>query len=251
VARRATWVWDRPAPDDLLAWVRARGVQDVFLAVGRELGSGDLTWLRTVVELLRGQGVQVAALGGDTSWIHNPESALAWQREVVGPRLFDGIHLDIELWDRNDWPNIPPADVAAYLALLRNLAAACPLHLEADIAFHMHLVPTASGDSLETAVMRLVHAVTVLSFRNTVAGADSITDVAGSALHSAASVGIPCRLAVETKYLGPAPVSRKQTFHGLGERALNDALSRVDGLLGDNPTYAGMAVHDYEHWVKL
>jgi hypothetical protein len=251
VARRATWVWNRPAPDDLLAWVRANGVQEVFLGVGRKPGSGDLTWLRTVVELLRGHEVRVAALGGDRSWINNPDSALAWQRAVVGTQLFDGVHLDIEVWGRKDWPNIPPADVAAYLALLRSLEAECPLPLEADIAFHMHMVPTASDDSLETAVMRLVNGVTVLSFRNTVEGADSITAVAGSALRSAVSVGIPCRLAVETQYLGPAPVSRKQTFHGLGKRALNDALTRVDELLGNNPTYVGMAVHDYEHWVKL
>jgi hypothetical protein len=40
-----------------------------------------------------------------------------------------------------------------------------------------------------------------------------------------------------------------QTFHGLGKRALNDALSTVDAPR-NNPTYVSTAVHDYEHRVK-
>jgi hypothetical protein len=135
--------------------------------------------------------------------------------------------------------------------LRRLLADEGSLPLEADIAFHLHLVSTDSADNLETAVMRLLSAVTVLSYRNTVTGPDSITEVAASAVRSAASVGIPCRLAVETQYLGPDPVSRKQTFHGLGKGVLDAALSELDGLYVDNPTYAGMAVHDYEHWLEL
>jgi hypothetical protein len=112
-------------------------------------------------------------------------------------------------------------------------------------------VPTASGDSLEAAVLQLVDAVTVLSYRNFVTGADSIIDISASARTEAQRLSVPCRLAVETKYLGDDAVSRKQTFHGLGKRALNDALSRVDGILGNDSTYAGVAVHDYEHWVEL
>jgi hypothetical protein len=248
VAARAAWVWERPDLDELLNWVRDRSVTEVFLGVG---SSGDQDWVRLVVELLHGKGVRVAALGGDKAWMGNPDAASAWQRAVVATGLFDGVHLDVEVWDRKDWPDIPAPDVAAYMALLRALAAECPLPLEADIAFHLHMVPTATGDSLETAVMRVVDAVTVLSYRNFVTGPDSIIDISASARAEAQRLSVPCRLAVETKYLGDDPVSRKQTFHGLGKRALNDALSRVDGILVNTPTYAGMAVHDYEHWVKL
>jgi hypothetical protein len=248
VVARAIWVWERPDPDELLDWVRDRGVTEVFLGVG---SSGDQDWVRPLIELLHRQGVRVAALGGDKAWMGNPDAALDWRSAVLATGLFDGVHLDIEVWDRKDWPHIPAADVAAYLALLRTLAAECPLPLEADIAFHLHVVPTATGDSLETAVMRVVDAVTVLSYRNFVTGPDSIIDISASACAEARRLSVPCRLGVETKYLGDDPVSRKQTFHGLGKRALNDALSRVDGLIGNNPTYAGMAVHDYKHWVEL
>ena len=251
MAARATWVWERPAPGDLLAWVRDRGVGQVFVGVGAELGSGDLLWLRRVVELLHGQGVRVDALGGDTAWVDTPEPALAWQRAVLGTRLFDGVHLDIEVWDRKDWDDNRVELGAAYLALLQQLAASCPLPLEADIAFHLHEVPTATGDPLETAVMRAVDAVTVLSYRNFVSGPDSITGVSASARAVARRLSVPCRLALETQYLGDDPVSRKQTFHGLGEAALQSAMTQVDTLLGSASSYVGIAVHDYKHWRAL
>ena len=249
---RATWVWERPAPDELLNWVRDRSVNEVFLGVGADLGSsGDLDWVRSLVELLHAEGVRVAALGGDKSWVGNPDPALAWQRAVVGTRLFDSVHVDIEVWARDDWDDNRVALGAAYLALLRSLAATCPLPLEADIAFHLHEVPTATSDSLETAVMRVVDAVTVLSYRNFVSGPDSITGVSASALAAAQRLSLPCRLAVETKYLGHEPVCRKQTFHGLGQAALQSAMTQVDTLLGSASSYAGIAVHDYEHWRAL
>jgi hypothetical protein len=252
VAARATWVWERPAPDELLNWVRDRSVTEVFLGVGADLGpSGEYHWVRPLVELLREHGVRVAALGGDTAWIRNSDPALAWQRAVVATGLFDAVHLDIEVWDRDDWPDIPAADVAAYLALLGVLAADRRLPLEADIAFHLHLVPTATRDSLQTAVMRVVDAVTVLSYRNFVTGPDSITDISASARADAQRLSVPCRLAVETKYLGDDPAQRKQTFHSLGPAALQSAMTQVDTLVGSASSYAGVAVHDYAHWRVL
>jgi hypothetical protein len=99
--------------------------------------------------------------------------------------------------------------------------------------------------------MRVVDAVTVLSYRNTVTGPDSIIDVSASAVATARDLSVPCRLAVETKYLGATPVKRKQTFHGLGHAALRSALQEVDTLMRPHSSYVGMAVHDHQHWRRL
>ncbi len=252
MGRRATWVWDRPAPEELLSWVRTEQVEHVFLGVGKDLrDSAEEMWAHVVVELMHRHGVRVSALGGDLGWVGDASAALTWQRAVTGTRLFDGVHLDVEVWTHPDWSSRPSALGAAYLFMLQRLVAEGPLPIEADIAFHLHEVPGDSGESLETEVMSVVDAVTVLSYRNTVTGPDSITAVARSALSSAAKAGIPCRLAVETRDLGPDPVSRKQTFHGLGRAALDEALSEVDRALEDEEAYAGMAVHDLAHWRRL
>lgn len=246
------WVWDKPQPADLLTWVRDQEVAEIFLRVGPDFSAtGDLQWVRSVVALMTRHGVRVAAAGGATEWVDDPSPALAWQRAVVGTGLFERIHFDIEVWARDDWVGDQLELGAAYLSLLRSLRAACPLRLEADIAFHLHEVPTVTGDSLQAAVMRVVDAVTVLSYRNTVTGPDSITAVAASAAEEARRLSVPCRLAAETKYLGADPVSRKQTFHGMGPSALERALDQVDDLMVPNAMYAGMAVHDHERWRAL
>ena len=123
MAPRATWVWDRPAPEDLLSWVLAEDVGDVFLGVGTDFeDSADGMWARVVVELMHRHGVRVAALGGDLSWVTDTSSALAWQRAVAATRLFDGIHLDVEVWTHPDWTTRPRPLGAAYLFLLQHLA---------------------------------------------------------------------------------------------------------------------------------
>ena len=251
-APRATWVWERPPPRDLISWVRGQAVRELFVAVrpGAQTPA-DLAWLHSIVERAHVHGIRVAALGGDPGWVDDPKSALTWLRTVLATRLFDGVHVDIEVWKHPGWTTRPVELGAAFVELLRQLAAASPLRLEADIAFHLHTVSTTSGESLESAVMRVVDAVTVLSYRNTVSGPDSITDVARSAVTAASRRGVPCRLAVETKYLGPDPVDRKQTFHGLGRAALDDALADVDRRLVDVAVYRGVAVHEYATWRVL
>ena len=251
-APRATWVWDRPHPRDLVSWVRGRGVTELFVAVRAGPQSpAELAWLRSVVERAHAHGMSVAALGGDKGWVDDTAPALAWLRAVSAMRLFDGVHLDVEVWDHDEWEERPGELGSAFVELLRQLREATPLRLEADIAFHLHTVSTSPGESLESAVMRVVDAVTVLSYRNTVSGPDSITDVARSAVTAASRRGVPCRLAVETKDLGPDPVARKQTFHGLGQDALDRALTEVDRRLADVAAYRGVAVHDVEHWRRL
>jgi hypothetical protein len=252
VSPRATWVWGRPRPQDLISWVLAHRVGEIFVGVRLDCNkAADLPWLRSVVERAHANGVRVAALGGDQGWVGDAEPALAWRGAVLDTGLFDRVHIDVKVWARDDWKVRPVELGIAYTELLRRLADDGSLHLEADIAFHLHKVAMPSGESLESAVMGMVDAVTVLSYRNTVTGVDSITDVAASALHTAARLDIPCRLAVETKYLGRDPVHRKQTFHGLGKPALNRALDAVDRAKPDVDVYAGIAVHDYEHWRTL
>ncbi len=267
--KRSVWVWpvidtsvgrhrseatpdERPVPEELVGWAQEHGVGEMFLGIGPEPHTvADLDWARAVVELARPTGLRVAALGGDSDWIDAPADALAWLRVVVGAGIFDGVHLDLEPWSHSDWIVRRDELVRAYLHLLRRVGSVCPLPLEVDLAHWLHEVPSANGGGLDAAVMRIVDAVTVLSFRNTVTGRDSIAEIAAPQLATATRLGIPCRLAVETNYLGPDPVSRKQTFHGLDRTALNSALTTIDAMQAATPAYNGVAVQDFVGWQRL
>jgi len=204
--------------------------------------------MRSVVGLAHEAGIRVSGLGGDAGWLERPEDALTWLHAVLGTDLFDGVHADIEPWARTDWDSSRPTLVALYLDLLRELAADCLLLLEVDLAHWLHEVATQSGVPLDAAVMNIVDAVTVMSFRNFATGPDSVTAIGGPSLATAERVGLPCRLAVETNYLGPDPVARKQTFYGMDRATMHQAMVDVDAVESGLPSYNGIAVQDYAGW---
>lgn len=251
MASRATWVWDRPDADELVEWSRREGVEEVFVAVGAAPEDATDPWLREVVRAAHDHGIRVAALGGDAGWIDRPADALGWLRRVLSVDLFDGVHVDIEFWARTDWGSRRQEIIRGYLVLLESLAAACHLPLEADLRASLDDERAPAGEPLYVAVMRIADAATVLSYRNKVAGVDSISSLGLAPLRAAGSTGIRCRLAVETQYLGDDPVSRKQTFHHLGNKALATALREVDEVHAGVAAYAGVAVHDFRNWRGL
>lgn len=248
---RATWVWGRPRARSLVAFAVERSVDDLFVSVPDDLPrSGELAWFRNLRTRTAAAGVGVHALGSETSWVDDPQAALAWQSAALGTGLFDGVHLDVEPWLHDRWDSDRAAVVHGYLGLLEAMNTATSRRFEVDIAFWLDQVETEEG-RLDEAVLARVDAVTVLSYRNTVLGSDSITGVAANALAAAARADKPARLAVETNFLGTDPVSLKQTFHGASRSDLAAALAAVDSAMASSPAYRGVAVHDFSGWAAL
>jgi hypothetical protein len=194
---RAMWVWTQPSAKTLVSFARQHGVMDLHLSVPPALPtSSALTWVRSVSKAAAGTGIRLHALGGDPGWVDEPAAALAWQRDALSTGLFTGAHIDLEPWGHPQWNTERDRVVAGYLSTLDALARATDRPVEADIAFWLHTVPTADGTPLDAAVLQRVDRVTVMSYRNTVTGPDSIIDVATTALATAAA---DC--------LGPRPVT--------------------------------------------
>ena len=105
--------------------------------------------------------------------------------------------------------------------------------------------------AVDAAVLARVDKVTVMSYRDTVTGPDSITDIGARTLAAGVTAGKPVRLAVETNNLGSDPVSAKQTFYGSTEAAVNTALDQVDAAESEVASYSGMALHDYTGYSAL
>jgi hypothetical protein len=249
---RGMWVWDRPKVTSLVAFATKNGVQDLFVSVPADLPtSGQLGWFRTLRSQTTAAGIRVHALGSETTWIDDVPAALRWESAALGTGLFDGVHLDVEPWLHGAWgTDGQVAMLGRYLDLLDRLSTASGLPVEADIAFWLDRVAVTEG-RLDEAVLARVDAVTVMSYRTTVTGPDSITGVGAAALDAAGRAGKPARLAVETNYLGSDPVSRKQTFWGSSQVQLVTALAAVDAAEAGSAAYAGIAVHDRAGWEAL
>jgi len=246
---RAMWVWSVESPAAIIEFARRCGLAELFVHVPWNVGPPEVVRLARLVEMAHAEGLQTSALGGATGWLDDPGGVInRWLRPLVATNLFDRLHLDIE-------PEIALSEfttsvVERFVAVVRAIAEAKPAGwpLELDVRFWYPDVAAGNGD-LTSALVSLVDAVTVLSYRNRTAGPDGSVALARRTVAIAAAAGKSVRVGQETAFLGTAPHERKQTFHGLRRIELDTAITRIDAAFADFDTYAGTAVHDW-HWYR-
>lgn len=252
-AARAMWVWTQPAPQTLVDYARAHGVTDLFLSVPAHLPTSGaaLSWATAVKNLAGPAGIRLQALGGDVGWVDDPAAAVAWEKDALATGLFTGAHVDLEPWQHPQWNTDQAGVLRRYLSTLSQLQDATTLPLEVDVSFWMWTLTTDTGTLVDSAVISLADRITIMSYRNTATGADSITDVGATTLARANAAGRPVRLAVETNYLGSDATAAKQTFYGETSTQLDTAMAAVDSYEAGVATYAGIAVEDYDGWAAM
>ncbi len=242
------WVWSLQPPIPLRDFVRAAGVTEVFLATPTSPTGDEARQVRRTVRLLHDDGVRVSALGGDPAWVRHHDWALDWAQSALATADFDGLHLDVEPHALPGWQDPPTRRdlVRRYLALLDEVR---PLHdrLVVDVQFAYGSVDAPSG-TFADAILRRVDEVTVMSYRDTARGSNSLLAVSRDWRVRGERAGVPVRLAVETN---PSTEGEHVTFAEEGERAMLRVLRAVDDRLRGTATYAGFAVHDLDGWQAL
>ncbi|BFU41770.1 hypothetical protein [Krasilnikovia sp. MM14-A1004] len=245
---RAMWLWSDADPTEVVSWATLHDVTEIFTYVDTTVATdGSLPRLRELKRQADLAGVRLSALGGDESWSTDHASALAWQKAVTATKLFAGLHIDVEPYLLPAWNTNRNATANAYLTLLQRLRDAGPLAVEVDVPFWYGTI-TISGKNLATETLRRASAVTVMSYRDSGTGPNSIYDVSRDWLTRGAAAGKRVRLGAETRPLADCSYC---TFVEEGATALGDALARVDGATRSAPAFNGIAVHDYDGWRAL
>ncbi|WP_125811182.1 hypothetical protein [Actinoplanes sp. ATCC 53533] len=248
VNTRAMWLWDADPAAQVIAWATRQNVSEVFVHVAPSvLTDGSLARLQEIKERAVDGRIELRALGGEPGWINNHAAALDWQRTVVSTGLFDGIHLDVEPYLTDGWTTDLPAARAAYLRLLDRMRAASTLRLEADVPFWFGRYKIGRN-TLADEVLRRVDGVTVMSYRDTATGPNSMLAVSQDWLARGRTAGKRVRLAAET---GPLPDCPHCTFHEEGADALTTELAKVDAATRLTAAFGGIAVHHYGAWRTL
>jgi hypothetical protein len=234
------WFWGNYPADEVIAWAGAENIGEIFAYVPATVmtsADGSLDKLRDLRKRADAAKIRLVALGGEPDWTTDHAPALAWQQAVVATGLFDGIHLDVEPYLTSAWPS----DSDDYLALLDALRAGSKLPIEADVPFWY-------DQKLDDSILKRVNAVTVMSYRDTAAGPNSILTISQTWLKRGAVAGKRVRLAVETAAL---PDCGYCTFASDGSRRMLSVMSQVDAGARKSPGYAGVAVHSYGTWRTL
>ena len=246
---RGVWVWRPRSVEQLTAFAVARRVQDVFVAVPPDIDQlpEHRGWLLELARAARGWGIALQALGDDSAWVDDPDAAVAWQQRAQRLGVFSGTHLDVEFWTRADFAHDPAGVTGRFVQVLARLRAAGPV--ECDVPWWLHEHRDHDGRRLDVAVLGSVDAVTALTYRTTLRGANGVLAVAEQVLAAGASTGTPVRLALDTT--PPRPGEEHTSFHGRSERELDAVLQSVEVELGRRPAYVGTAVHDLDGWRAL
>jgi hypothetical protein len=245
---RAMWLWDDRPAAEVVTWASVHGVRDIFVHVmPAVLTDGSLPRLREMRQRADAAGIRLTALGGDGAWATEHDAALAWLRAVVATGLFGGVHVDVEPYLLPAWSNNLDATVKAYLGLLEKLRTGSPLPVDADVPFWYGQY-TVDGKNLATEVLRRVDAVTVMSYRDTGTGPNSMVEISQDWLVRGAANNRRVRLGAETTPLAECPHC---TFAEEGATALGNELAKVDAATRTTSAYAGIAVHRYDSWREL
>jgi hypothetical protein len=245
---RAMWLWgDQPAAD-VVTWAVSRGVSEIFVYVSPSvLTNGDLGRLQDMKQRADASRIRLTALGGDSTWTTDHAAAIAWQRAVVTTGLFAGIHLDVEPYLTEGWTADLQATEASYLTLLDRLRTGSTLPVEADVPFWLGQNQVGRRN-LADEVLKRVKAVTVMSYRDTGTGPNSMLSVSQDWLARGAAAGKRVRLAAETNPLPDCPYC---TFAEEGANRLTQELAKVDAATRRTAAFGGIAVHRYGSWRAL
>jgi hypothetical protein len=248
VNSRAMWLWGSDPAAEVLSWATRQNISEIFVYVSPTvLTDGGLARLQDLKARAVAQRIKLRALGGEADWVTNQAAALAWQRTVVRTGLFDGIHLDVEPYLTTGWTTDLQATETAYLKLLDRMRAASTLQLEADVPFWFGEY-TVGRKNLADEVLRRVNGVTVMSYRDTATGPNSLLAVSQDWLNRGRAAGKRVRLAAETGELADC---LHCTFHEEGTAALRLELAKVDAATRQTAAFGGIAVHHYGAWRAL
>ena len=161
--------------------------------------------------------------------------------------VFASVHLDVEPYLTGGWTADLRATERAYLALLDKVRTASTLPLEVDVPFWFGQY-RVGGKNLADEVLKRAGAVTVMSYRDTGTGANSMLAISQDWLQRGATAGKRVRLGAEAGALADCAYC---TFHEEGATRLGAELAKVDGATRTTPAFGGITVHHYGAWRAL
>jgi len=257
--QKATWLWNteriRKNPQEVLSFLSQNQVNLVYLQINIDI---PVSYYKSFIKESKALGIQVEALDGAPLWGLESEryritNFLSWiqayQNGAAAAEKFSGIHVDIEPHVLSQWKTNQEEVIRQWqtnVLYLRAEAEKLNLPLAADIPFWLGNYTAADGKtSLSRFMISQYDSVTIMSYRDT---ASAINSIAKKELEDATALGKQAFAAVETK---PSNEGDFLTFYEEGAAYMNEQLVQLHELAKVNPSYAGIAIHDFDGWKDL
>jgi hypothetical protein len=253
---KTMWVWqDRILrPEDLESFVTTHNIRTLFLYVtptAAETLLGHDAAARGTLQALRSRHRRIYALAGEPDWAFGPSNIpqhvdLLIRLQSVRPRLFDGIHLDVEPNALPDWHESTARarlieGTLRFYDLVREHAPAISI----DAAVNPIFAKLNDGDGtnfLRKLAMR-VQSVSIMAYRNRIQS--TLTWVAPAVAQVSASRAA-WRLGVEVERNDGEP---NTSWHKSSRDQFEPAMTELDGRarkLFPRSSYAGLVFHSFD-----
>jgi hypothetical protein len=238
------------APQAIADFASAHGIGTVFLSVPWASNQGAIaSWLAASVDDLHAEGIRVAALGGDSGWLAEPQLAAEWMSDAMQAADFDAVELDIEPWSgvaNPDFATITPA-LDDTIDAVRSVADGRPVGI--DLPWWLATTDYDSS-TVFSALLPHVDSVAITAFADHADGSDGIVALAAPAVALASAAGLPFTIGVETDT--PAVAGGAQfTFYDSSNDTFSTETAKVRTAFAGTPGYAGVSVEHLLSWSAL
>lgn len=261
---KATWIWHTTLiasePDEIISFSKEQGINLIYLQIDV---SRKPAYYQAFLKKANDANVSVHALGGSPAWgleenrfkiMALIDWVIAYNHVAADEEAFRGIHFDIEPYLLPQWKTDQASvvsqwkeNVAAYTERVHKDTG---LEIGSDIPFWLDKI--ALPDDASTALSKWLISqhdhVTIMSYRDRVEGPNSISSLVTEEMAWADELGKKIVLAVETK---ESSEGAYLSFYEEGKTYMDQMLSRLTELMSPRPSFAGVAIHSYEHWTAL
>ncbi|MBM6616447.1 hypothetical protein [Bacillus suaedaesalsae] len=262
---RSTWIWDvrvlENRQEAIVNQLKENQMDTVYIFYTKDL---DQNMYKQFITLAHTEKIKVEALGGERVWgleeheqegVNFVQSVIDYNEKVRQEEKFDAVHLDIEpylleQWEVNktkvleNWYN----NSLTYINLSKQngLTINCDLPFWLDSEEVIKAQPKSFKKPLYELFIDAFDGVNLMSYRNTVEGENSITDISNTEMTYAKQVGGRIGIAID---LLPSDIGYT-TFYDTNNEELEKSISELQDYYRDNSSYNGVAIHDFDHLIR-
>ena len=260
-SEKATWLWQAESiggeQQKILNFARENGVTLMYVHIDMEK---PFSYYRPFLRAASEQGIEIHAVAGHPKWAleGHRERMLRiarWVKEYnqgaeVAERI-RGIQLDIEPYLLPEWEEDRERIVREWQAnidaFLREAKRDSDLIVSAAIAFWLDEIPTGNGQPLSDWMMERFDTLVLMGYRDKAEGSNGILELIAQEMEEARKQQKKVLVAVNMKEMDESHTS----FAEEGTAEMEKQLDVVAQTLADNPSFQGVAIHDYRYWEQL
>ncbi len=259
--KKAIYLWQpeliSSEPNAILAFLKKQSINLLYLGIDTDR---PVEQYRKFIGEAGKAGIEVHALGGRPEWAltdyrYRIMNLIDWVKrynETAMPtEKIRGIHLDIEPYLLREWDTGKDDLLKQWMgnvsAFVEESKKDADLQASADLPiwFDEMKTPGQPGEPFVRLMIRQLDHITLLAYRDSIEGSNGIANVVEQELKQADGLGKPVIIAVNIK---KSDQGNHVSFYDKGAAEMKRQLERLPQFLGNHPSFAGVAVHDYVNW---